>query len=212
ELRRPPWRVDHRGAFPAALRQGHALGAPRHRRRGHGHARQRNQHLLGARLWRRAPRPPRSRQLRGLTLRLVADPSPFWMVALCAAASMLALMCVAPLAFVLAGIFGIIPVDLGILLVAIPTAGIAVPAAAVAMAAWRDLTLPRPVLVIDDAGIFDRRVTDGPVPWGDVKAATSLLPGRGGVVLELDRPVEGRADPFRAGTFLFDRPEPGLLH
>ena len=125
---------------------------------------------------------------------------------------MLALMCVAPLAFVLAGIFKIIPVDLGILLVAIPTAGIAVPAAAVAMAAWRDLTLPRPVLVIDEAGIFDRRVTDGPVPWVDVKAATSLLPGRGGVVLELDRPVEGRADPFRAGTFLFDRPEPGLLH
>lgn len=134
------------------------------------------------------------------------------MVALCAAASLLALMCVAPLAFVLAAILGIIPVDLGILLVAIPTAGIAVPVAAVAIAAWRDLTLPRPVLVIDDASIFDRRVTDAPVPWREVKAATSLLPGRGGVVLELDRLVEGRADPFRAGTFLFERPEPGLLH
>lgn len=134
------------------------------------------------------------------------------MVALCGASFLLALMCVAPLAFVLGGILGIVPMDMGILLIAIPTAGVAVPVAAVAIAAWRDLTLPRPVLVIDDAGIFDRRVTDAPVPWSDVKAATSLLPGRGGVVLELDRPIEGRANPFRAGTFLFERPEPGLLH
>lgn len=134
------------------------------------------------------------------------------MVALCAAAFLLALMCVAPLLLVLASFAGVAPFDFNILLIAIPTAGIAVPVAAVALAAWKDLMLSGPVLVIDDEGIFDRRVTDTPVSWSDVRAATSLLPGRGGVVLELNRRVAGRADPFRAGTFLFERPEPGLLH
>lgn len=131
---------------------------------------------------------------------------------LAVAGLLLGLICIAPLGFVLAGTSGFIRMDLGILLVALPTAGLAVPSFILAHVAWQDLTLARPVLVIDESGIFDRRVTDAPVPWQQVKAATSLLPGRGGVVLELDRPTEGRAHPFRAGTFLFERPEPGLLH
>jgi hypothetical protein len=134
------------------------------------------------------------------------------MVAVGGASLLLALICIAPLLLVLGSFIGVVPFDFNILLIAIPTAGIAVPPTAVALAAWNDVRLPRPVLMIDDAGIFDRRVTDAPVPWNEVKAATSLLPGRGGVVLELDSPTVGRANPFRAGTFLFERPGPGLLH
>ena len=67
EHRRPLWRRDHRGAVPAALRQGHALGASRHRRHRDGLAGQRDQPVLGVRLRRAAARPAGARPLRELT-------------------------------------------------------------------------------------------------------------------------------------------------
>src|SRR5690606_571356 len=132
-----------------------ALGASRHSRGRDGDARQRDEHLLGARLRCRSARSLRPRQLRELTLRLAADPSPFWMGTLAVAGLLLGLICIAPLGFVLAGTSGFIRMDLGILLVALPTAGLAVPSFILAHVAWQDLTLARPVLVIDESGIFD---------------------------------------------------------
>ena len=55
--------VDHRGAVPAALRQGHALGASRHRRHRDGLAVERDQPVLGFRLRRAAARPAGARPL-----------------------------------------------------------------------------------------------------------------------------------------------------
>ena len=57
EHRRPRCRRDHRRAVPQALRQGHALGAPRHRRHGDGLAADRDQPVLGLGLRRAAARP-----------------------------------------------------------------------------------------------------------------------------------------------------------
>ena len=59
-------RLDHRRAVPAALRQGHALGASRHRRHGDGLARQRDQPVLGLGLRRAAARPAGAGPLRGV--------------------------------------------------------------------------------------------------------------------------------------------------
>ncbi len=66
EHRRPPCRLDHRGAIPAALRRRHAMGAPRHCRHRHGLAADRHQPLVGIRLGRSPPRPPHQRPLRTL--------------------------------------------------------------------------------------------------------------------------------------------------
>ncbi len=52
EHRRPPRRLDHGGAIPAALRRQDAVGASRHRGHGAGLAANRNQPQLGFRLWR----------------------------------------------------------------------------------------------------------------------------------------------------------------
>ena len=64
EHRRPPRRRHHRRPVPPALRQGHALGAPRHRRHRHGFRPQRDQPELGLRLGRPPPRPLGRRPLR----------------------------------------------------------------------------------------------------------------------------------------------------
>ena len=57
-------RRDHGGAVPAALHQGHALGASRHRRHGDGLGPQRHQPELGLGLGRAPARPAGRRQLR----------------------------------------------------------------------------------------------------------------------------------------------------
>lgn len=112
----------------------------------------------------------------------------------------------------LASFVGAAPFDFGMLFISLPTAGIAVIAAVIARTAGTDLLLTRPVLVIDETGILDRRVAPRRIAWSEVTAATSLLSGRGGVVLELAQPLPGDLDPFRPGTFLYERTEPGVLH
>ena len=56
EHRRPPRRLDHRGAVPAALRRRHAMGASRYRGNRDGCAENRNQSKLGFGFWRSAAR------------------------------------------------------------------------------------------------------------------------------------------------------------
>src|SRR5262249_26963222 len=65
EERRWPRRGRHyRGPLHQALRQGHALGPPRHRRHGDGLAANRDKPIVGLRVGGTAPRPPDRRQLR----------------------------------------------------------------------------------------------------------------------------------------------------
>lgn len=111
----------------------------------------------------------------------------------------------------LAGIFGLggLKVDLGTVFVAFPVAGVAAFLFAAGSVAGGDLLLPRPVLTIDEAGIFDRRVTDTPIGWDEVTAATALP--RGGVVLELASPRPARLNPYRAGSVFYQRPDDGVV-
>lgn len=126
--------------------------------------------------------------------------------------TVLAIFCLAPLLLVLASFVGLAPTDFGILLIAVPVAGIGIVVAVAVRIAIGDLMLPRPVLAIGEDGILDRRVSAVPIPWSDVREATSLLGGGGGVVLELHSSTATDLNPWRAGTFLFERPEPGVAH
>jgi hypothetical protein len=123
-----------------------------------------------------------------------------------------AVICFIPMLLLLASFVGAVPYDFNILLIAVPVAGIGVLLAIVAWSALGDLLLPQPVLVIDEEGVFDRRVSDGLIRWSEIKAATSLLSAGGGVVLELSSFTRTALDPFRPGTFMFERPEPGIAH
>lgn len=143
---------------------------------------------------------------------LAASPSRPLLIVFVGAAALIAALCLSPMLLLLASFGGLVPLDLGILLIAVPTAGIGIVCIVALWSVSGDLLLPRPVLVIDGTGIFDRRVADAPIPWSEVAAATSLLGGHGGVVLELRSPLPTRLSPFRAGTFLFERPEPGVAH
>lgn len=143
---------------------------------------------------------------------LSANPSPLLIGAIAVASVLLAVACVAPVLFVLASFVGLAPYDFGLLMIGIPTAGLAVIFAVVARVAIADLLLPHPVLHVTEEGVLDRRVADRPIRWREVTAVTSLLDGRGGIVVELAEPLTTRLEPFRPGTFLFERPDPGLAH
>jgi hypothetical protein len=127
-------------------------------------------------------------------------------------AALAAVICFLPMFLLLASFVGAVPYDFNILLIAVPVAGIGIALAIVAWSALGDLLLPQPVLVIDEDEIRDRRVADSPIPWSDVKAATSLLGRGGGVVLELRSLMPSALDPFRPCTFMYERPEPGVAH
>jgi hypothetical protein len=127
-------------------------------------------------------------------------------------AALAAVICFIPMILLLLGFVGAVPYDFNILLVAIPAAGMGLVIALVGWSALGDLLLPAPVLSIEEDGIWDRRVSDGPIRWKDVTAATSLLSRNGGVVLELKSFTRTALDPFRPGTFMYERPEPGVAH
>jgi hypothetical protein len=127
-------------------------------------------------------------------------------------AALAAMICFIPLFLLLLSFVGAAPYDFNILLGAVPFAGVGLIIAVVGWSALGDLLLPTPVLTIDEDGIWDRRVSDGPIPWKDVVAATSLLSRGGGVVLELKSFTRTALDPFRPGTFMYERPEPGVAH
>lgn len=144
---------------------------------------------------------------------LTASPSRRWLLPVLVLAIPVIVLCTIPILLVLASFVGVVRPDLNLLFVAIPAAGVAVLLARVVWRLVGDLLLKRPVLTIDDTGLFDARVADAPIPWTDITAATSLRgAGRGGVVLELRTPLQTRLDPTRPGTLLFEQPDPGIAH
>ena len=62
-----------------------------------------------------------------------------------------------------------------------------------------------PLLVIDDAGIWDKRSVRSPLAWSDVAHAKIAYTkgGVGGVRLQFRCPIEARHNPFRLGTLGF---------
>ena len=130
------------------------------------------------------------------------------LVAFVAAAAIGALVCVAPTLIVLAGFAGLVPFDMSMLFVALPTLGVAVGLAVVGRGALGDLMLPRPVLSADEREVFDRRVMIEPLPWSEVTRAISIVSGGGGVVLDLRNPIPT----FGMGSIVFETPDPGIAH
>ena len=63
--------------------------------------------------------------------------------------------------------------------------------------------------VIEAAKVFDRRVTDRPIPWSSIEDV-SLAPGGGAMQLVLRTPMETRLSPYRAGTIGFRTDTPGI--
>jgi hypothetical protein len=139
-----------------------------------------------------------------------ASPSRLFLGIITVALAPILLLCIAPMLLLLGSFVGLVPHNMGILLVAVPAAGIGFIIGLLGWSAVRDLLLPRPVLSLDDAGILDRRVADAPIAWNDVSAATALTGG--GVVLELRSPTVTRLNALRPGTFMFEQPDPGIAH
>ena len=147
-----------------------------------------------------------------MTLDLNANPSRPLFLGLAVMAALAAVICLIPMVLLLMSFVGLAPYSFNMLLVAVPVAGIGIILAIVGWSALGDLLRPGPVLTIDENGIWDRRVSDDPIGWADVTAATSLLSRHGGVVLELESSTPTALDPFRPGTFMYERPEPGVAH
>lgn len=81
--------------------------------------------------------------------------------------------------------------------------------ASIFVTAMRDLNLPQPLVIIDEDGIFDRRVLDRPIRWTEIASITSHRKIRGGLLLELHDPLPIKFNWFRIGTiFHFWSPPP----
>ncbi len=146
-------------------------------------------------------------------LPLVANPSRLWLPPVAAIALFAGLVALLPslmLLMSLGGLLGMHP-SVELTLLALPTLAVAVFFLAVASVVIGDLRLKRPVLTIDEQGVFDRRVTDMPIAWTEV-AEVAPAPGGGGVLLALKTPRETRLSPYRAGTAGFRQPAAGLAN
>ncbi|HQZ13986.1 MAG TPA: hypothetical protein PK286_13970 [Devosia sp.] len=146
-----------------------------------------------------------------MPLPIAASPSRLWLVPVAAVALLLAVICLIPMLVMLAGMLGIggLRTDFGATLVAFPVAGVAAFLLAAGFAAFGDLMMPRPVLTIDEHGLFDRRITDTPIRWDEVATATALP--RGSVVLDLKSARGGRLNPYRVGSVFYQRPDDGVV-
>jgi hypothetical protein len=142
---------------------------------------------------------------------LTANPSFLWLPVTAALAALVGVLALLPALLLLLSLVGALSmqptVELSFL--AIPTTAVGLFFLVVALAIVADLRLPRPVLTIDDRGIFDRRVTDSLIPWSSI-ADTSLAPGGGAVQLVLRAPMDTRLSPYRAGTIGFRSDTPGI--
>lgn len=146
-------------------------------------------------------------------LPLTASPSRLWLspvAALAIAAGLVALLPTALLLASLVGALGMAP-SVELTLLALPTLAVAVFFLVVGAVIVGDLRLQRPVLIIDENGVFDRRVTDAPIAWADV-VEVAPSPGGGGVLLALRTPLDTRLSPYRAGTAGFRQPAAGLAN
>lgn len=146
-------------------------------------------------------------------LPLVANPSRLWLAPIAAIALFAGFMALLPSLLLLASLVGLLGMhpSVELTLLALPTLAVAVFFLAVASVVVADLRLRRPVLTIDEHGVFDRRVTDEPIAWTDV-AEVAPAPGGGGVLLALKTPRETRLSPYRAGTAGFRQPAAGLAN
>jgi hypothetical protein len=84
-----------------------------------------------------------------------------------------------------------------------------------ALTAFADTCRRGPLLVLDDASLWDKRSTRVPLSWTDIEHATVRFTrgGVGGVHLKLRRKIKARHNPLRLGTlsFLWQR-RPDELH
>lgn len=146
-------------------------------------------------------------------LPLVANPSRLWLPPIAAIALFAGLVALLPsllLLMSLVGLLGMHP-SVELTLLALPTLAVAVFFLAVGSVVIGDLRLERPVLTIDEHGVFDRRVSDAPIAWAEV-VEVAPAPGGGGVLLALKTPRETRLSPYRAGTAGFRQPAAGLAN
>ena len=146
-------------------------------------------------------------------LPLVANPSRLWLSPIAAIALFAGLVALLPTLLLLASLVGLLGMhpSVELTLLALPTLAVAVFFLAVGSVVIGDLRLMRPVLTIDEHGVFDRRVTDSPIAWSDV-VEVAPAPGGGGVLLALKTPLETRLSPYRAGTAGFRQPAAGLAN
>ena len=141
-------------------------------------------------------------------LPLVANPSRLWLPPVAAIALFAGLVALLPSLLLLMSLIGLLGMhpSVELTLLALPTLAVAVFFLAVGSVVIGDLRLERPVLTIDEHGVFDRRVSDAPIAWAEV-VEVAPAPGGGGVLLALKtprrQPAAGLANiPVRA----MDRP------
>lgn len=146
-------------------------------------------------------------------LPLVANPSRLWLPPIAAIALFAGLVALLPTLLLLASLLGLLGMhpSVELTLLALPTLAVGVFFLAVASVVIGDLRLERPVLTINEHGVFDRRVTDAPIAWTDI-VEVAPAPGGGGVLLALKTPRETRLSPYRAGTAGFRQPAAGLAN
>lgn len=142
---------------------------------------------------------------------VTANPSLLVLPAVAVLALVGGLVALLPMALLLLSLFGALGVqptmDLNVL--AFPALAVGVFFIVVALTIVADLRLSRPVLRIDGAGVFDRRVTDAPIRWSDVEDV-ALAPGGGAMQLKLKAATDTRVSPYRAGTLGIRGDTPGV--
>lgn len=142
---------------------------------------------------------------------LTANPSLLVLPAVAVLALVGGLIALLPMALLLLSLVGALGVqptmDLNVL--AFPALAVGVFFLVVALAIFGDLRLPRPVLRIDAAGVFDRRVTDRLIRWSDIEDV-ALAPGGGAMQLKLRTPMDTLVSPYRAGTIGIRGDTPGV--
>lgn len=146
-------------------------------------------------------------------LPLTANPSRLWLPPIATLALLVGLIALLPALLLLASLVGLLGMapSFALTLLALPTLAVGVFFLVVGTVIVGDLRLARPVLTIDEHGVFDRRVTDAPIAWGDI-VEVAPAPGGGGVLLALRTPLETRLSPYRAGTTGFRQPAAGLAN
>jgi hypothetical protein len=80
------------------------------------------------------------------------------------------------------------------------SAGMAMACVRIASVSIGDLSLPRPILQIDNAGILDRRLGCGLISWDNVERIISLDPQQAGCIVEVKTPVHAKFSRMRAGA------------
>jgi hypothetical protein len=142
---------------------------------------------------------------------LTANPSLLWLPITAALAALVGVLALLPALLLLLSLVGAwaLQATVELSFLAIPTTAVGLFFLVVALAIVADLRLPRPVLSVDERGVFDRRVTDAIIPWSSV-ADTSLAPGGGAMQLVLRAPLDTRLNPYRAGTIGFRSENPGI--